>query len=54
MAADRFDRKRLMIASDAIRALLLAMIPVALWFSPIVLSNRSIGVSGRLPVDGLV
>lgn len=31
MAADRFDRKRLMIASDAIRALLLATIPVALW-----------------------
>lgn len=31
VAADRFDRKRLMIWSDAIRALLLASIPVALW-----------------------
>jgi MFS family permease len=31
LAADRFDRKRLMIASDAVRALLLASIPVALW-----------------------
>src|SRR5579884_4093439 len=28
--ADRFDRKRLMIGSDAIRALLLASVPVAL------------------------
>src|SRR5579859_2129509 len=31
MAADRFDRKRLMIASDAVRALLLSSIPLALW-----------------------
>jgi MFS family permease len=31
IAADRFDRKRLMIGSDLIRALLLASIPVALW-----------------------
>lgn len=31
MAVDRFDRKRLMIGSDAARALLLASIPVALW-----------------------
>ncbi len=31
MAADRFDRKRLMIGSDVVRALLLASIPVALW-----------------------
>jgi MFS family permease len=31
IAADRFDRKRLMIGSDAIRALLMASIPVALW-----------------------
>jgi MFS family permease len=31
MAADRFDRKRLMIGSDATRALLLASIPVTLW-----------------------
>ena len=29
--ADRFDRKRLMIGSDFVRALLLASIPVALW-----------------------
>ncbi len=31
LVADRFDRKRLMIGSDAARALLLASIPVALW-----------------------
>ncbi len=31
IAVDRFDRKRLMIGSDAIRALLLASIPVTLW-----------------------
>jgi MFS family permease len=31
MAADHFDRKRLIIGSDAIRALLLASIPVVLW-----------------------
>jgi MFS family permease len=31
MAADRFDRKRLMIGSDVVRALLLGSIPVALW-----------------------
>ena len=31
VAADRFDGERLMIWSDAIRALLLASIPVALW-----------------------
>jgi MFS family permease len=30
LLADRFDRKRLMIAADAVRALLLASIPVAL------------------------
>src|SRR5579884_3586265 len=30
MLADRFDRKRLMVGSDVIRALLLASIPVAL------------------------
>lgn len=31
VVADRFDRKRLMIFSDVVRALLLASIPVALW-----------------------
>lgn len=31
MAADRFDRKRLIMGSDAARALLLASIPVLLW-----------------------
>ncbi len=31
MAVDKFDRKWLMLGSDAIRALLLASIPVALW-----------------------
>lgn len=31
MVADRFDRKRLMIASDFVRALMLASIPAALW-----------------------
>jgi predicted MFS family arabinose efflux permease len=31
LAADRFDRKRLMMVSDGVRALLLASIPVALW-----------------------
>ena len=31
IVADRFDRKRLMIGSDAIRALLLASIPATLW-----------------------
>jgi MFS family permease len=31
MVADRLDRKRLMIVSDLVRALLLASIPIALW-----------------------
>jgi MFS family permease len=31
LIADRFDRKRLMLGSDAIRALLMASIPLALW-----------------------
>ena len=53
MAADRFDRKVLMLASDAIRALLLATIPVALWLGhPSFFQIAAVAFSGRLPVHG--